>query len=97
MSPGIKRCRFWTRTTFPGSTPPAGGAHCEIGAGPGEQEEYRRAEVGNPAREEQRDRGGSGIGGVQAGFAEEVPDVIERHKDHDGTANDADGFDADAL
>ena len=32
-----------------------------------------------------------------AGIAEKVPDVIERHDDHDHTTQDVDGFDADGF
>ena len=53
----------------------------------------RRAEVGDPAREEQRRRRGRDGSGVRARDAEEVARMVERHDDHDDAANKVDRFD----
>ena len=63
-------------------------------AGTGEQEEYRRAEMRDPAREEQR---GGRLGHVRwilPGHSEEVAGVIERHEDHDQAADHVDRVEA---
>src|ERR1017187_7521542 len=51
----------------------------------------------NPARKEQWNRRLSGVGGIQAGIAEEIPRMVESHEDHNDAANHVNRFDACAL
>ncbi len=58
----------------------------------GEQEECRRAEMRDPASEEQGDCSRRRIRGIEACISEEVAGMIERHQDHDHAAQDVDCF-----
>lgn len=51
----------------------------------------------DPACKEQRDSGGGRVRRIQAGVAEKVTRVIERHDDHDDAAHHVNRFDAYAL
>jgi hypothetical protein len=55
----------------------------EKGAGSREKKEGRRADVGNPAGQEQGYGRLSEIGRTDPRRTEEIPDMIERHEDHD--------------
>src|SRR6185437_2399338 len=69
-------------------------AEGEIGAGAGQQKESRRADVCNPAREEQPHGSGGEVGGIGRKVTEEIVRMVERHDHHDQPARDIDGFDA---
>ena len=69
----------------------------EVGARAREQEEHRRAEVRDPAREKQPRRRVGQVRGILPGHAEEVPRVIERHHDHDHAADEVDRFQARSI
>jgi len=62
----------------------------EKGAGTGEQEERRRAQVRDPPCQEQRHRRLREVDWVEAGYTEVVAHVIERHQDHDTAAQRVD-------
>jgi hypothetical protein len=68
----------------------------QVRAGSREQKEDGRADVRDPAREEERRRRLREIDGILAGDAEIVACVIERHDDHDHPAHDVDRLDAHA-
>ena len=55
-------------------------------AGAGEEDEDRRAVVGNPAGAEERQVGAGQVGGVEPELGEVGPDVIQHHDDHDYAA-----------
>ena len=62
---------------------------------PGEKREDRRAEMGDPACEENRGRGSREIGrldAVESAPVEKIPRVVERHHDHDEPAEQIHGF-----
>jgi hypothetical protein len=63
-------------------------------AGAGAEEERRRADVRDEAREEQRYGRRREVRRVRAERPEEVARVVERHDHHDDAAQDVDGFDA---
>lgn len=68
----------------------------EIDGGSGEGDEARRAEMRDPAGDEERGPGLRRIDGVDGVAAEVVAGVIERHEDHEQAAQEVDGFDAAA-
>ena len=67
----------------------------EKGGDAGEKNEDRRAEVRDPARQEQR--GVGDVARVDAAGAEEVARVVERHQHHDEAAQQIDRDDAGRL
>src|SRR5665213_3613815 len=54
----------------------------------GKQEEYRRTKVRYPASEEHRCRGSGEVCRIDARRTDELPNMIQRHDDHDYTAQD---------
>ena len=68
----------------------------QIGADTGKKNEQRRAEVRDPAGEEQGRRGARQIQRVEVGLVEVIAGVVERHQDHDQPPHQIDGNDAAA-
>jgi len=70
--------------------------HPEKSADTGGEHEDGRAEMGDPAGEEEGRRGAGEVGGEELhGIAiDEVADVIDGHDDHDGAAEGVDGLEA---
>ena len=66
----------------------------EIGADAREQHERRRAEVRDPARQEQGRAGLRQVERIEARVREEIADMIQRHQHHHQPAQDIDGSDA---
>lgn len=59
---------------------------------PGEEKEHRRAEVGDPAREEQGHIGSREIGRTEMGIGKIVAYMVKGHKDHDQATQEIDGI-----
>ena len=72
-------------TEEPGERGPVRLLAVQKGAGARQEEESRRAEVGDPPGDEDR-----GIGPAR-GHAGVDPDVIDRHEDHHRAADDVEG------
>ena len=79
-----------SRQQEPGELRDGSPSEREKGAGSREQEKRRRTEMGDPAREKQRHRRLREVRRAEAGHAEEVAYVIERHEDHDDAAQRVD-------
>ena len=68
------------------------GGAIEIGRNPGQEDENRRAEMGDPARHEQGRLGD--VAGIHAAVAKEIARMIEGHQQHDQAAKQVDGREA---
>jgi hypothetical protein len=66
----------------------------EVRTDAGKEHEYRRAEVRDPARQEQRPAGLRQVEGIEAHVREEIAYMIQRHQHHHQPAQDVDGRDA---
>ena len=65
----------------------------EVGTRAGQEDEDRRAEVSDPAGEEEKRRGFGKVGGLGLGH-EEFTAMIEDHQNHDETAKEVDAAQA---
>ncbi len=74
-----------------GFSPESQGSACAC-----EKKEDGRADVGNPAGEEQCGGGLREVYGTDSGTTEIIASVVQRHDDHHETAQQIDGFDARA-